>query len=77
MFPTAVNNQITDSVSQSNVEVVASAPAVSIGSLYQVLSSSLTLAIQNAVANQQNLNSVSDATTSSCVKYLLESKSKS
>ena len=73
-YPTSVNDQITDSVSQSNVEVVASSSAVSVGSLYQVLSSSLTLAIQNAVANQQNLNTISDATTSSCVNYLLQSK---
>ncbi|WP_179139439.1 RebB family R body protein, partial [Azospirillum brasilense] len=30
-FPTAVNSQITDSVAQSNVQVVGSSPAIAMG----------------------------------------------
>ncbi|GAB7539740.1 RebB family R body protein [Burkholderia sp. 3C] len=32
-FPTAVNNQITDAVTQANVKVLGDAPALSIGDL--------------------------------------------
>ena len=36
---TEVNSQITDAVTQTNVKVVAEAPAQAIASLYQVASS--------------------------------------
>ena len=70
-FPTSVNNQITDSVTQSSVHVTASARAQALGSLYQVLSTSLALAVQNAVTNQQNANNINNAVTTSCVNTLL------
>ncbi|MCO2331148.1 R body protein RebB-like protein, partial [Pseudomonas aeruginosa] len=34
-FPTAVNDQITDAVTQSNVKVVGEAPAMALGTIYQ------------------------------------------
>ena len=70
-FPTAVNDQITDSVTQSNVQVLASALAQAISSLYQIFASSLSLAVQNATANQQNANTINKAVTTSCVNLLL------
>jgi len=70
-FPTSVNSQITDSVTQSNVEVVASAPAQAMGALYQSLAHSTGLAMQNAVSNQQEANSIASAVTTMCVKALL------
>ncbi len=73
-FPTAVNDQITDSVTQSNVQVIASAPGQAIGGLYQVVSSVLALASQNSTANQQNSNTISSAVTTNCVKVLIDSK---
>ncbi|HHN3531815.1 TPA: RebB family R body protein, partial [Pseudomonas aeruginosa] len=33
-FPTAVNDQITDAVTQSNVKVVGEAPAMALGTIY-------------------------------------------
>ncbi|MBN0574236.1 RebB family R body protein, partial [Pseudomonas aeruginosa] len=36
-FPTAVNNQITDAVTQSNVKVVGEAPAMALGSIFQTM----------------------------------------
>ena len=74
--PTAINDQITDAVSQTNVTAIASAPAVATASLYQVLSSSLSLAIQNCVTNQQQLNSILLASTASCVSHLLDTNIK-
>lgn len=70
-YPTPVNDQITDSVTQSNVEVLGSTPAQSLASLLQVLSSSLSLAVQNTVANQQNANNINSAVTTICVNKLL------
>ncbi len=70
-FPTAVNSQITDSVTQSNVEVLASAPATALAALYEVVAASLSLAAQNAVSNQQNLNTITEAVTTKCVQKIL------
>lgn len=68
----SVNDQITDAVSQTNVTNVAGAPAQALASLYQILSSSLSLAVHNAVSNQQQLQQISLASTSSCIAYLLD-----
>lgn len=70
-LPTAVNGQITDAVTQANVEVLGDAPAQAMGSLYQSISSSVGLASQNAVANQQSVNSLGNAVTTKCVASLL------
>ncbi|MEN1696009.1 RebB family R body protein, partial [Pseudomonas aeruginosa] len=39
-FPTAVNNQITDAVTQSNVKVIGEAPAMALGSIFQTMAHS-------------------------------------
>ncbi len=51
-----VNAQITDAVTQTNVKVVAEAPAQAMATLYQVASQAAGIAISNANSNQQNLN---------------------
>ena len=73
-LPTPVNGQITDSVTQANVEVVAHAPAQALGSLYQSMAHAASLAATNAVTAQQQLNTISEATTTSCVSTLLGSQ---
>ena len=70
-FPTAVNSQITDSVTQSNVKVLANAPAIAMGNLYQSIASSTGASSQNAVTNQQNSNTLTQAVTTKCVEKLL------
>lgn len=63
-FPTAVNSQITDAVTQSNVEVLASAPAVAVGNLYQATAQALGNAAHNATtAIQQSAVTAQAATT--------------
>jgi hypothetical protein len=69
-FPTAVNDQITDSVSQTNVKVLGEAPAMALASVYQTAAHSLGIAMENAAANQQNANSVAQAVTTRCVNSL-------
>jgi hypothetical protein len=68
---TPVNAQITDAVTQTNVKVVAEAPAQAIASLYQVASHSAGLSLQNAVHSQQALIQVSSAVVSKAVALIM------
>ena len=70
-FPTAVNDQITDAVTQSGVKVLAEAPAMAMGSLYQNVAQAAGIAAQNAVAHQQSSNQIALAVTGRCVNALL------
>ena len=67
---TALNSQITDAVTQANVKVLADAPAMALGNLYQVVSSSLGLAAQNAVMSQQQSNIIHQASTTQGVNLI-------
>ncbi len=55
-FPTAVNDQITDAVTQSNVKVIGEAPAMAMGSIYQTMAHSTGILFENAVSAQQQQN---------------------
>ncbi len=66
-----VNDQITDAVTQTNVSVVAEAPAQAMGSLYQVISQATGLAAQNAVNSQQAMNQISTAVVSKAVAQIM------
>ena len=69
---TEVNSQITDAVTQTNVKVVAEAPAQAIASLYQVASSAAGLSLQNAVNSQQAMNQISNAGISKAVALIMQ-----
>ncbi|KKB64437.1 R body protein RebB-like protein [Robbsia andropogonis] len=60
-FPTSVNNQITDAVTQSNVKVVGEAPAMALGSVYETMAHSSGILFQNAVSAQQQQNTLAQA----------------
>ena len=63
-FPTAVNSQITDSVTQANTKVLGDAPAVAMGNLYQATAQALANAAHNATnAQQQSFVTAQAATT--------------
>lgn len=70
-FPTAVNSQITDAVTQANVKVLGDAPAMAMGNLFQATAQSLALAAQNATAAQQQASVLAQAVTTRCVQALL------
>lgn len=72
-FPTAVNSQITDAITQTNVKVVGEAPAMAMGSLYQTIANSISMAAANAVSAQQQSNTLAQAVTTRCVQTLLGS----
>ncbi|MDH5824828.1 RebB family R body protein [Luteimonas sp. RD2P54] len=57
-FPTAVNDQVTDAVTQSNVKVIGESPAFAMGSIYQSMAHSTGILFENAVAAQQQQNTL-------------------
>ncbi|EWY38405.1 RebB like protein [Skermanella stibiiresistens SB22] len=67
---TPVNGQITDAVTQANVKVLGDAPAQALGTLYQVMSQSVGLSMQNAVSLQQSRNTINTAVTTQGVNLL-------
>jgi hypothetical protein len=69
-FPTAVNSQITDSVTQSNVQVLGAAPAVAMGNLYQATAQALANAAHNATMAQQQMYVTAQAATTAGVALL-------
>jgi hypothetical protein len=70
-FPTAVNSQITDAVSQSNVKVLGDAPALAVAQLYQATAQALSISAQNAAAAQQNAATLAQAVVSMAARSVL------
>src|SRR5437588_2486325 len=62
-IPTAVNGQITDSVTQANVKVLGDAPAMAMGAIYQSLGHSTGILYENAASAQQQLAIAAQAAT--------------
>ncbi len=69
-FPTSVNDQITDSVTQANVKVLGDAPAMAMGNLFQATAQALSNAAHNATTSQQQTNVTAQATTTMGVATL-------
>ena len=67
---TAVNSQITDSVTQVNTKVLGDAPAIAMGNLFQATAQALGLAALNATNAQQQSNMSAQATTTMGVTTL-------
>ena len=62
-IPTAVNGQITDAVTQANVKVMAEAPSMAMGAIYQSLAHSTGILYENATSAQQQLAISAQAAT--------------
>jgi hypothetical protein len=65
-----VNSQVTDAVTQSNVKVVAEAPAMAMGTLYQSMAHSTGIMYENAVNNQNQQNILAQAATTQGVMQI-------
>ena len=61
--PTALNSQITDAVTQSNVSVLGNSPAMAMGAIFQSLAHSTGILYENAVSSQQQLAIAAQAAT--------------
>lgn len=70
-FPTAMNDQVTDSISQVNTKVLGDAPAVAMGNLFVVTSQALSNAAHNATNNQQQSYVTMQTSTTQGVSTLL------
>ncbi|AXE29439.1 R body protein RebB-like protein [Chromobacterium phragmitis] len=60
-YPTAVNNQITDAVTQTNVKVLGESPAMAMAAMFQTMSHSTGILFENSTAAQQQQNTLSQA----------------
>ncbi len=69
-FPTSVNDQITDSVTQVNTKVLGDAPAIAMGNLFQATAQALANAAHNATSSQQQTNITAQAATTMGVTTL-------
>jgi hypothetical protein len=69
-FPTAVNDQITDSVTQANVEVLGVASSMALGNLYQATAQALGIAAGNATLSMQQTAVTAQAATTMGVTVL-------
>lgn len=69
-YPTLVNSQITDSVTQQNVSVLAAAPAMAMGSIYQSAAHSIGIMFQNATQAQRQASICAQAATNQGVIQL-------
>lgn len=70
MSDSNVNTKITDTVSQTNAVVLGEAPAQAMGTLYQVASHANGMAMQNAVANQHNLNQLNSSIVAQAIAII-------
>ena len=69
-LPTPVNGQITDAVSQGNVTVLASAPAMAMSSIYQSAAHSIGILYQNSVQAQMAASISAQAATNQGVMQI-------
>jgi hypothetical protein len=70
-FPTAINSQITDSITQVNTKVLGDAPAVAMGNLFIATSQALSNAAHNATNNAQQSYVTMQASTTQGISTLL------
>ena len=69
-FPTAVNSQITDAVTQANAKALGAAPAMAMGQLFVAISQALANAAHNASSAQQQMYVTAQAATTQGVAML-------
>lgn len=69
-YPTAVNSQITDAVTQTNARILGEAPALALGNLYQATAQALANAAHNATTAQQQAAITMQAATTSGITTL-------
>lgn len=70
-FPTSINSQITDSITQANTKVLGDAPAMAMGNFFIATSQALSNAAHNATNNQQQSYVTMQASTTQAVSTLL------
>lgn len=73
--PEVVNGAVIDAVTTTNTKVIAEAPAMAMGSLYQTIGNSVAMAAANAVYAQQQANVTYQAATTMGITKLFSDSS--
>ena len=68
-----VNPQVTDAVTATNVKVLGEVPAYAMGIVYQTMSHSLSLVMENASDGQTNMQKVNSAIAGAAAAKIMES----
>jgi hypothetical protein len=71
---TTVNEQITDSLTETGLEVIGNSPSIAMGNLYQATAQALANAAHNATVAQQQGNILGQAVTSQGVAMIYSIK---
>src|SRR5215469_16112948 len=74
-YPTLVNSQITDAITQQGLQVLANASAMAMGSIYQSSAHSISILYQNAVQAQRQASICAQAATNQGVMQLYSATS--
>lgn len=69
---TEVNGQITDAVTQANLEVLGIAPAQALATVYMTAAQAVGISIQNATTAQQQAYPLNEALTVQSVNLLFD-----
>lgn len=75
-YPTSVNDQVTDSISQSGLMVLGASPAMAATLLYQAMAQALSVVANNAAVLQQQGSNVTIAVASTACAIILAQKPK-
>lgn len=67
----AVNSQVTDAVTQTNVSVLGESPAQSMGMVYQSMAQSISLLMQNGVSNQGGMQQINAAVIATACREIM------
>jgi hypothetical protein len=69
-----VNSQITDSITESNTEVLGNSPSIAMANLYQATAQALANAAHNSTVAQQQGNILAQAVTTMGVNLIYSIK---
>lgn len=69
-YPTSVNSQVTDSVTQVSVKTLGDISTVATGNLFQATSQAMSHTANNMTSAYQNLNIIAQAVATACVKKM-------
>jgi len=66
----AVNQEVTDAVTQSNVKVIKESPAMALGNIYQTAAHNTGIMFENAVKAQHQQNTMGQAVSTQGVNQI-------
>lgn len=71
-MPDAVNAQVVDAVTTTNVKVLGEAPSVAVDTVLSVLGQTVSLSMQNAMTTQQGMQNIATSITTVGAKLIMD-----